>query len=227
KTSIAQTLAEGKELKEKLTGHIPVVRAYFLTRLLKGQAESSSMNESSLEFMGVHFHKDHMCVILIEVDDSSQFRIDDSEKDWALTRFILYNLSSEIIGDRGYVIETDRNQLALLMNLHDASEVSKSERDQTILELKQMIEERFKMKISVAVSSIHQGISATGRCYSEALNALDYRIIHGISSIIHYEQIQDMERTFYHYPMETEAQLMNYVKSGDYDHAVNVLDGLY
>ncbi len=227
KTSIAETIAEGKELKEKLVGHIPVVRAYFLTRLLKGQAEPSSMDDRSLEFMGVRFPSDHMCVILIEVDDSSQFRISDSEQDWALTRFILFNLSSEIIGDQGYVIETDRNQLALLINMVDASDLAKKERDERILEIKRITEDRFKMKISVAVSSVRQGISETGRCYSEALNALDYRIIHGISSIIHFEQIGNMERTFYHYPMETETQLMNYAKSGDYESAVKVLDELY
>lgn len=227
KTSIAETIAAGREMKEKLIGHIPVVRAYFLTRLLKGQADPSSVSDQSLEFMGVHFKKDYMCVILIEVDDSSQFRIDDSEKDWALIRFILINLSSEILGDRGYVLETDRSQLALLMNLPDASEAAKAEREQTILEIKRNIEERFKLKISVAVSSIRRGISETVRCYGEALNALDYRIIHGISAILYYEQIREMERTFYHYPMETEAQLMNHVKSGDYESAVIVLDELY
>ncbi|MEF3302351.1 helix-turn-helix domain-containing protein [Paenibacillus sp. GYB003] len=227
KTSIAETLAEGKEIKEKLEGHIPVVRAYFLTRLLKGQADAAALEERSLQLVGVRFPHDCVCVALIEVDESSEFLIDRSERDWALLRFVLYNLSSELLGDRGYVMETDRNRLALLLNLPDASDDSRSERDALIEELKQMSEGRFRTKIAVGVSSIRRGLPETGRCYEEALNALDYRIIHGASSLVHYETIQDKGGTFYHYPMETEAQLMNYVKSGDYNSVAALLDELY
>lgn len=227
KTSIAQTVAEGKELKEKLEGHIPVVRAYFLSRLLKGQAEPASLDERTLQFMGVRFIYDYISVVLIEVDDSSQFRIEDSERDWALVRFILFNLSTELIGDRGFVTETDKNRIAILLNVQNATEQVKRERDDLISELKRLIEERFRMKISIATSSIRQGIAEAGRCYGEALNALDYRIIHGISSVIHFENIRVMERAYYHYPLETETQLMNHVKSGDFDHAVRLLDELY
>lgn len=227
KTSIAETLAEGKEMKEKLEGHIPVVRTYFLSRLLKGQADTASLEEQSLQFMGVRFPHDHVCVLLIEVDESSEFLVDGSEREWALTRFILFNLSSELIGDRGYVTETDRNRLALMLSLPDASEQSAQERDDLIVQLKRVIEERFRMRIAVGISSIREGLSETGRCFEEALDALDYRIIHGVSSLIHFERIQDKGGTFYHYPMETEAQLMNYIKSGDYNSTAALLDELY
>ncbi|RKN85830.1 helix-turn-helix domain-containing protein [Paenibacillus ginsengarvi] len=227
KSSIAESLAEGKELKQKLEGHLPVVRTYFLTRLLKGQADLATLKEQSLEFMGVSFKHEYVCVALIEVDESSGFLTDHSERDWALLRFVLFNLSSELLGESGYVMETDRNRLALLLNLPDDSEQSRRERDELIEELKAMTEGRFRTKIAVGVSSIRHGLAETGNCYEEALNALDYRIIHGASSLVHFEAIQDKGGTFYHYPMETEAQLMNYVKSGDYNSVELLLDDLY
>ncbi|WP_158289592.1 helix-turn-helix domain-containing protein [Paenibacillus flagellatus] len=227
KTSIAETMAEGKELKEKLEGHLPVVRAYFLSRLLKGQADTVSLEAPALQFMGVRFPHEHMCVVILEVDESSEFVRDGSERDWALIRFILFNLSTELIGERGYVTETERNRLAILLSVPDSGEGAKRERDGLIEQLKRVVEERFRMKLSVGVSSIRFGVPEIGRCYGEALNALDYRIIHGASSVIHFEQIGDMEHVYYHYPIETEAQLINYMKSGEYEEAVRLLDELY
>ncbi|MFC3769677.1 helix-turn-helix domain-containing protein [Paenibacillus sp. GCM10012303] len=227
KTSIAETMAEGKELKDKLEGHIPVVRAYFLSRLLKGQAEPEAMEEESLQFMGVRFPYTDVCVILVEVDESSEFIADGSEREWALIRFILFNLSSELLGDLGYVTETDRNRLALLMNVPDDGEETRSERDRIIRELKRVTEERFRMRTAIGVSSVRSGLTEIGRCYGEALSALDYRIIHGSGTVILFDQIREIERGYYHYPIETEAQLMNYMKSGDYEEVVRLLDGLY
>ncbi|MDF2659664.1 MAG: AraC family transcriptional regulator [Paenibacillus sp.] len=209
KTSIAETMAEGKELKDKLEGHIPVVRAYFLSRLLKGQAEPEAMEEESLQFMGVRFPYTDVCVILVEVDESSEFIADGSEREWALIRFILFNLSSELLGDLGYVTETDRNRLALLMNVPDDGEETRSERDRIIRELKRVTEERFRMRTAIGVSSVRSGLTEIGRCYGEALSALDYRIIHGSGTVILFDQIREIERGYYHYPIETEAQLMN------------------
>ncbi|GAA3410274.1 helix-turn-helix domain-containing protein [Paenibacillus hodogayensis] len=228
KTSIVETMAEGKEMRQKLEGHLPVVRAYFLSRLLRGQADSTELREEqSLPFFGVQFQYKYVCVILIEVDESSEFVKDGSEREWALIRFILYNLGSELIGDRGYVTETDRNRLALLLTMPDDSEHSAQERDALIGELKRLAEERFRMKIAVGISSIGLGLENTGLRYNEALGALDYRIIHGVSAVIHFEQIKDEGSTFYHYPMEVEARLINVLKSGDYTSAESLLDELY
>lgn len=227
KTSIAETLAEGKEMKEKLEGHIPVVRAHFLSRLLKGQADASALEAQSLQFMGVRFPHEWVCVALIEVDESSEFLADGSEREWALIRFILFNLGSELLGDGGYVMETDRSRLALLLSLPDDSEPSRLRRDEQIGQLKRLAEERFRMKLAIGVSSVRRGLAETRHCFDEALAALDYRIIHGAGSIIHFDSIRDQGGTFYHYPLEMETQLMNYIKSGDDASAAALLDELY
>ncbi|MFC0210993.1 AraC family transcriptional regulator [Paenibacillus chartarius] len=227
RNSITESLAEGKELKTKLAGHLPVVRAHFLNRLLKGQVDPAELAPDSLAFRGVQFPFPCVGVVLIEADESKEFRIEESERDYALVRFIILNLSSELLGDSGYATETDNGRLALVLNVPDSSEETLLYRDRFIAELKGIIEGRFRIKITVATSSIHHELPEASRCYTEALNALDYRIIHGISSIIHYDQIRDMGRTDYHYPTEIEAQFMNVLKSGELEAAERILDDLY
>ncbi|OAS20634.1 helix-turn-helix domain-containing protein [Paenibacillus oryzisoli] len=227
RNSIAASVAEGKALEQQLAGHLPVVRANFLTRLLKGDVEQTELTGDSLAFMGIRLPHPYVSVIILEVDESRDFRIAENDRDRALVRFILFNLSSEFVGDSGYVTETDNNRLALLLNVPDASEETIQSRDRLIAELKGVIEDRFRMKITVATSSLHLGRLEASRCYSEALNALDYRIIHGINTVIHYDEIRYMERTYYHYPMEMEAQIMNCLKSGDYEGVERLLNELY
>ncbi|SFA77135.1 Two-component response regulator, YesN/AraC family, consists of REC and AraC-type DNA-binding domains [Cohnella sp. OV330] len=227
RTSITESFAESMDLKSKLAGHLPVVRAHFLSRLLKGQTDPAELTPDSLAFMGLHFPHPCVGVVLIEVDESKEFRVEESERDHALVRFIILNLSSELLRDSGYATETDGNRLALVLNVPDPSAETLLNRDRFIAELKEIVEGRFRMKITVATSSIHHGLPEVSRCYNEALNALDYRIIHGISSIIHYDQIREMERTDYYYPTEVEARFMNVLKSGELEAAERILDELY
>ncbi|WP_213525402.1 helix-turn-helix domain-containing protein [Paenibacillus sp. J31TS4] len=227
RSSIEETLAEGKELRRELENHTPVLQAHYLTRLLKGQTEPGGLNGGPSGAIGIRFPHDHICVLLLEVDDYSGFVREDSEEEWALVRFILMNLSSEWIGDDGYVVETDINRLAILLSVPDPSEETKRLRAGRIDELKQLMEKRFHMKVTIAASSIRQGLPEVARCYGEALSALDYRIIHGINSSIYYDELKEIEGAYYHYPMETELQLMGYLKAGKYDSAAELLDSLY
>ncbi|WP_372661091.1 helix-turn-helix domain-containing protein [Cohnella sp.] len=227
KSSIERNRAEGEQLRHALAGHVPVVRAHYLTRLLKGQVPSGSFDGQSLGFIDLKFQSDHLCVALIEVDDCSRFIARNSEEESALVRFVLANLSQELLQERGYVIETEQNQLALLLVLPDASDASKQERNELIRQLKEMTHTRFRMDVTIAFSSVRTGMEEAARCYSEALSALDYRIVHGIGQIIDYESIKDMERHFYYYPLEIESQLMNLLKSGDYPGAEKLLNDIY
>ncbi|WP_309119590.1 AraC family transcriptional regulator [Paenibacillus sp.] len=227
KSSIARNLAEREEMMHRLADHAPVVRAHFLTRLLNGQTEPSQIEQSSIDFMGLHLPHKLNCVVLVTCDDSSEFRREDSEEEWALVRFVLVNLSSGLIDGNGYVVETERNQLALLLNLADSEEEARRLRDGMIADLKEITTERFRMQISIASSSIHPGIQGFERGYREALSALDYRIIHGVGSIIYYDQTKEIKDGYYQYPLEAEIRLANFLKGGESEQAERLLDELY
>ncbi|GIP33659.1 helix-turn-helix domain-containing protein [Paenibacillus sp. J2TS4] len=227
KKTIVHSLDEEKNLRRTLEEHAPVLQANFLTRLIKGHAEIEAAKDSSLEFMGIHFKHNFFYTIIFDIDDCSCFIKGDTEREWALVRFILTNVCSDLLQDEGYIVEMDRNRLAVLASIPEADEEAKLRRKEFTRELKQVIKERFRIKTTVAVSSIQQGMEEIGRCYREALMALDYRIIYGANEVIHYEDIEDLEQHYYHYPMEAEVQLMNYAKSGDYAHAEKLLDQIY
>jgi two-component system response regulator YesN len=227
KQAISNTFEEKNLLKETVTQQTPVIQANFLARLIKGHVDVSDINEDALQFMGVHFKKDYFSVHIIEIDDCSQFVADDTEREWALVRFILSNLSRELIGEDGYVVEMDRNRLGILFNVSAPDDQTLADRHTFVRNLKNYAQQRFKLKITIAVSQFHPGMTEIGRCYREALVAFDSRLVFDSDEGIYYEQLGGLEQRDYQFAIETEVQLMNYAKSGDYHQVEKMLDQIY
>src|SRR5690606_11727311 len=83
---------------------------------------------------------------------------------------------------------------------------------------KQFIEERFFVRFSVGVSSIHPLWSSIPKCYDEAKESLEYKLVLGSNQVIAYDAIKQPKNEFY-YPLDLERQIINWIGSGDYEEA--------
>ncbi|CAM4008952.1 helix-turn-helix domain-containing protein [Paenibacillus alkaliterrae] len=218
-----------KELRDVLTAQTPKVKANFLSRLIQGFVDQSASNRESLEFMDITFTSDDFAVLVVDVDDSSHFAKDVCEKQWAIIRFIIENVSEELANDRnnGYSIELDRNRLALLINFNkERMSSARTDLDTIANTLKEIIEKRFSIFITIGIGEICEGVDNVGKSYREALQALEYRMIKGQSKIIYFHEIRDAEHHYY-YPIEMELQLMNFIKTADFENADKILDNVF
>ncbi|CAI6018240.1 helix-turn-helix domain-containing protein [Cohnella sp. JJ-181] len=227
KQSILRSLGEKNQLRQTLTQQAPVIQANFLSRLIKGHIEASSVQDDAFKFMGLQFEHEYFGVILLEIEDCREWLKEDTEREWANVRLILSDLSIGLLEGRGYIVELDRNRLAILTNTPLPSEHTYRERTAFIEQLLEAAGQRLPIKITTAVSQYHRGAEEIGKCYREALFALDYRMIKGANTVIYHEEIANLEQQSYHYPLESEVQLMNFAKSGDYASAERLLDQTY
>lgn len=220
---------EERSIKNKLTQQLPLLRSNYLHRVLQGYYEPPEQMKQSLEFMGIQFPFPHFAVILVQVDDLTRFAPNQSEKQWALVRFIISNLAEDSIYDLHtiHTIDLEKNRLALLVNLlpdqlgHPACRVK-----DIVSELHRILETRFKLEISIAISGVHEGQHQIGEAYLEAAAALEYRMVNGQLSIFYYHDIRQQKLQYY-YPVETELQLINCVRSGDKEQVVLLLKQLF
>ncbi|MCZ8517732.1 helix-turn-helix domain-containing protein [Paenibacillus filicis] len=229
KQTIQFTLDEDNQLRGFLSQQIPMIQANFLMRLLGGYVERSTITEHSLDFMNIRFVSDQFAVVLLEIYDLTQFTAEESERQWALARFIIANIMSELANAShlGYTLELNRNRIALLFNVNEAKDCKAEEDLKQIVEaLKQVVEHRFKILLTVSVSSMHTGVERVSECYREALDALDYQIVLGLGKILYFNEIP-LGQQHYYYPIEVEVQLINYVKSADTDQVLSLLDRIY
>ncbi len=117
-----------------------------------------------------------------------------------LTRFIISNLSEELIGENGYTVEIERDKLIILHNHLNDSTNETTKQLNLFKELTDILDQQFDIQITIAISQIHYGLNKISECYGESVMALDYRMIKGPSSIILYNDIKNNSGYDYHYP---------------------------
>jgi two-component system response regulator YesN len=223
KNTMIRSMDEEMNTKQALLRQLPVIRTEFLYRLIKGYVHSSEINQEDLNFLDLRFESDVFAVALIQIDDCKQFIREDIEKEWAFVRFIITNVSSELLQYGSYYIESEKDLVIVLINPSEAASVSEI---QSVLEQSQsLLLERFKTQVTIALSQIHYGTDNIHNCYREAEAALADKMIKGLGSMLLYEEIKDFEQLYY--PMDLESQLMNHTKNADFFKISTLLDQIY
>jgi two-component system, response regulator YesN len=227
KEMIVSSMNKQSQLHQVVSQQEPVIRSNFILRMLRGQVDIASMPKEELGSMGMRFHSNFFSVLIIQIDDYCQFTKENLDAKWVLTRFIISNLSEEFFANNGYTIEIERDKLIILNNHPNDTVSEKTKQLNRVKELNDILVERFGIKISVAISQIHQGLNKVSECYGEAIMALDYRVIKGPSSITFYNDIKNNSGYDYHYPMETEVQILNFARNGDSENVEKLLNQVF
>ncbi|WP_168120855.1 AraC family transcriptional regulator [Paenibacillus sp. HB172176] len=215
-----------KKLETTISRQLPVIQADYLSRLIRGYVDAGAVKEVDLEFMGLSLPHPYFSVVMVDIDDCSQFIKEENERERALIRFVLTNVIHELLESHAYTIEMERNRTVTLLNIADVA-TEKGNCQAFALKLIAIMQERFRTKITVAYSTVHHGIEHIKEVYSEAVIAMDYKLLQGPSSVLNYEEVQALNPGMYHYPIEIETQLMNYTRNGDFNQVKRLLQQIY
>ncbi|MDF2650999.1 MAG: helix-turn-helix protein [Paenibacillus sp.] len=228
KRMLSGSAYEERQLRDKLSRQKPIIRANFLSRLLRGHVDISAMTYEDLSDLGIWLPDRCFAVILIDIDDDSAFAKEDSEREWALARFIVANLGEDLIEGQGFVTELDRQRLAMLIGLQAEGENEAEPEIRAFVEkIKSVLDHRFHLQTTIAISSVQHGVERIESGYRQAFLALEYKIVKGSNSVIFYEETRGLQQHQYHYPIEYEVQLLNYAKTGNYAYIEKLLDHIY
>ncbi|MHA6483127.1 helix-turn-helix domain-containing protein [Paenibacillus sp. strain BS8-2] len=224
---LQSSIVEEKQMRGILTQQKPVIQADFISRLMKGFVDTTRLTEKDYEFMNVSLPHPYYGVVLLQIDDCGRFVQENSEREWTLVRFVLINLSNELLMKNGYAIELDRDKVGILLNVDSQLTEEGNQLDRLLTDIKTQMEHKFRTSITIAVSGIKTSLDGIAVAYGEAVSALEYRTLQEREGVIYFDSIRDVERHYFYYSLEMEAQLMNYAKSGDYTNVEKVLDQLF
>ena len=248
--------AEKEKINHTLKTQNQQLRVYTLSRLLKGNLYTSTPIEESLDVLDIHFISDHFSVLLfyIEKDEDAFLSGEgtDQYENFNLSSFLVSVLVEELAensGNRAYVTNID-NLISCVFNysnIHDNPvnvEVHKTtEADyndstdisanyqQTIRIIVdhavQFLSSHFHITLTTAASSVYHELSGISRAYLEALEILEYKHIHEIGGQILFNDVLEKSGKDFYYPLETEQLLINYMQTGDFDHASELLNFIF
>ena len=230
--SMIDKLSDEKEtMSNKLYQQNNTLRYNFLSKLLKGTAGNYNnlISDELLKSYGIEFKGDLFAVILFYIEDAGIFA--DGEKagnSLTISKFVISNVFEELINKaaNGYMTEAD-DMLACIVNISSEMKTPKEEFTEICEYAKAFIQDNFQIKFSVAISDIHRTLIGIPSAYQKAIDALEYRILLGSEQVIVYEDIVKMPEGSYYYPLEKEQQLINYIKTGNFENSKQILDEIF
>ena len=225
KKTLQLSVQETKDLKHKLHSNMPMIKNDFLVRWIQGFAGIKENPEEMISMWGIHLHSDRFGVVIIDIDAGSRFIKINSEQEWALMRFIIGNVVQDRFGAIGHAAELGKERIGILLNPHPTQ--TKAEMLDKLSKLREDVEGLFRIKVTVAISQIKPGREEIGERFREAIAAVEYRLVDGEGKIYDYEDIEDWYRPLYYFPLETEIQLINYVKAAERSNVEKLLDQIY
>ncbi|MFD0692988.1 helix-turn-helix domain-containing protein [Paenibacillus sp. GCM10027628] len=208
-----------------------VLRSHFLARLLQGRVESGSALAQTMESFDLQFDTNRFAVLLFHIGDYAALFGEsgpkDAESKLQYVHYIVTNITEELIGRRHSVYSTEVNgMVAFLVNIHGDDEIRiKQDLIEVAQEAQTIIQGKFYIQLTIGISDIHPSVTGIPHGFEEALEALEYKFVIGPSQIIPFERIKRPKNELY-YPLDMERQLINHIKTGQYEEAMEAVGEL-
>jgi two-component system, response regulator YesN len=227
----ANIQTEAKTIAHLVQNHRQRLRSDLLGRLLKGKLIP---HQESLESLQLQFQANDFAVILLTVE--SHEKLYDHlpgkgpQEKRQLIQFVMTNVMEELAGKKlhqAFVTDVDDTFACLIcLNRMDKEHMALKEQLLEITSEVQQFLARYRADVTIAVSGVHAGLSGVPNAYREASEAMEYKMLLGKRNIIFHEDILlDPGLSYkYHYPLDEEYKLINFVKTGDYPLASRLLN---
>ena len=228
---IEKTMREKETISDRLLQQNTVLRSNFLLKLIKGtlSLEKKITIEELLETYEINFSGDTFAVILFYIESVGIFADEEKYTDGLKTaQFVITNIFDELINknNNGYMTEIDE-MVACLVNIKQESALWKQELAGLYEYAKEFIYENFEIQFSAGVSDEHKTLIGIPVAFGKALDALERRIVLGSDHIIVYDESVKMIEGNYYYPLEKEQQLINHIKTGDFESSKQALEEIF
>lgn len=225
--AVAAIIDKREEINDRLKHYWLVLKVNLLTKLVKGKINYGDDIFKSLDVHDIKFPYKRFVVVLFYIDDYGEMIHSDMSQERQLAKFIITNVVEELANQHGtgYMVELEDDILTLILNVEDHMEIYQVKK--MVEEAREFIMKHYQVFFTVGIGRIYAGIEHIHLSYQEAVKALDYRIIHGNSSTISYDQVLDGAgngNINYYYTVNMETELINYVKVGNIKEAKALLD---
>lgn len=214
-----------------------LLRSHFLTRLLQGKEDVQTLITERLAMHEIHFRSGYFAVMAFYIQDFTadlwNGEITNQEttdlNNLKKAQSIVTAVVEELIAEKNHGLVVDLDDLLLCLVNFEEGYVSggKQELYRIAVTSRKLLRERCDLHLMVSAGSIQQSMENIPQSYHEALQAIEYKKLLGLEEMVFYEEIRELPRGSYDYPLEKEHQLINCIKTGDYQKAEFILSGIF
>ena len=233
--SITKAYSELEKVDSTLKQQNKLLRSQFLSRLLQGKETENLMTQDRLLFHDIALKSDCFAVMAFYIEDFYGAAPDGGPSETAVmenfkkVQSLITSTVTGLIGPANLGLLTDIDDL--LVCLVNFGEAAAADGKQVMVRLaesvQKVLKENFQVALMVSASNIHQTLSGIPDAFHEALQAMEYKKLLGIEDIILYDDLNELPKGDYYYPLEKEQQLINCIKTGDLERSEIILNEIF
>lgn len=193
-----------------------------LRKSLQGILEADEEVYTYLECNGESFNNNYFIIAIIEESKEIQ-----EVKNSKLNEFIISNTLEETFSNlaKTYTMTLSNSYIVVISAKEVISEDKLKEIINCLESLKIYWEDKFAFKSIMSLSRPYTGLSNTFFAYKEVKKSLEHKIFFGKEDIMYPLEIEEANKV-YEYNAEIEAQLINYLKLGESQKAMEIIRDL-
>lgn len=207
-------------LKKDLMSQTQSLKNAFFSKLFRGYIKEPIFIQQQLEKYQMRITESGYQIILIDFTMPI-----DKAYEQQLSRFVIQNVFHEVLSSyftcEAVEIE-DRVAFIIGVKYEEGSHDVIENQVATAIE---MIDKNFGMTCCCGISQIHRHILGLTDAYQESLEAIKNACVLDGCNIIYYEAIQNLN-SLYVYNTEDEYKLIHYIKIGDLEAAVLLIESI-
>ncbi|WHH59070.1 helix-turn-helix domain-containing protein [Petroclostridium sp. X23] len=225
-----QVVGKNKSMEDIITSMKPVMKEKLLTSLLLGKVDSLKEISEKLSFLELDFSLKNYVVIVMQIDNYSEFCSNLNEVDRNLYTAQLVNVIEERLSGehKGVCIEVESDKVAAIINFNEEITLIEAKKQSSIMaaHIKDEVEKHFPFTITLGIGRMYKEITNVQLSYNEAVNALKYKIYQGKNEIINIDDVEQQTEELYYYDSEKERMLINNLKVGHQKEVDQLIDEL-
>lgn len=195
--------------------------------LMKVLRSNSPINASLLKTFDIAFSGSIFIIILISVNEEGDIFFEKSDTNSVeLAIYALENIFDELLAEtKEHYVFSHGGIIHCIINYNEYDDNTDNKLMAIMEQSREFIKKNLNISYTVAISSPVEDANCLSEAYSEALKILEYKYIYPSKNVLRNDILQDgQERFDYKYSLKKEQQAINYIKDGNYNDAVNILN---
>lgn len=239
KSRIDEEIAQKEDvqaLREHYRRSLPILRDKFLTSLVTSRLSRKEILEKTRQY-GVELEGKRYVASALSVDYNTVSQCSEEVKttafclpdDLELLRFAVFNISEEVVNKYNLGITFFHNEHVVILtaSTQASDEDVMGETVSALEEIRQSIEKYLKFTVTIGLGSVCHQIENIHTSFSEAVSALDYRVLIGSNRVIILEDVEPKSVDRVVFDEIKQHSLVSSIKVGGTDEIEEVIEGLF
>lgn len=233
KEGINKIISEKERYSDAFQLQNDMLKDVFYVKLLKRQYKDKASLIESLKTYNISFEHSYFVTLIISIKEYKELFFEEGkesdENRYMLAQIIIHNIMNEMISEKYNctVVQCDNNLVFLINTYIDTINNLKEDLYYTISKAQEVIRNNFNAAFTVAISSVHKKMIGIADCYRESLDTLEYNTVMEKDEIMFYDDLKILDRGMHFCSFKSEYRLVNCIKSGNKENALNVLELIF